>query len=181
MLVKAQAASNCNEGLSLASKHWTSTGKIPELISASIGGFLSEDNSFLAAWTAANWMAGSALRAFSTMVSKLAEDKFSRRSSSSVESAGQSPIWRFFDKVSSLLFLRSSTVTWERCFRFSYNKIAHAHWILGEKHFLREIAEIIEKRHHFDGILYFHKFFVLWILQSLKKAIIFTENQAQKI
>ena len=61
ILVKAQAASNCKEGLSLASRHLTRTGKIPELIRASIGGFRSEDNNFLAAWTATNWVAGSAL------------------------------------------------------------------------------------------------------------------------
>ena len=48
----------------------TRTGRMPELMRASIGGFRSEDKSFLAAWTAANWVALSALRAFSTMVSK---------------------------------------------------------------------------------------------------------------
>ena len=71
ILVKAQAASNCKEGLSLASRHLTKTGKMPELIRASMGGFRSDDNNFLAAWTATSWVAGSALRAFSTMVSKL--------------------------------------------------------------------------------------------------------------
>ena len=48
----------------------TRTGRMPELMRASIGGFRSEDKSFRAAWTAANWVALSALRAFSTMVSK---------------------------------------------------------------------------------------------------------------
>ena len=84
ILVRAQAASNCKEGLSEAFKHPTRTGKIPELIRASMGGFRSDDSSFLAAWTAANWVAGSELLAFSTIVSRLAVERLSLISSSSV-------------------------------------------------------------------------------------------------
>ena len=72
-----------SEGLSSQARQLTRTGKIPELMRASMGGFRSDDRSFRAAWTAASWMAGSVLLALSTMVSKLAVDRFSRMSSSS--------------------------------------------------------------------------------------------------
>ena len=69
--------------MSEAFKQPTRTGKIPELISASIGGFLSDESSLRAACTAASWVAGSALFAFSTIVSRLAVERLSLISSSS--------------------------------------------------------------------------------------------------
>ena len=83
MFVRAHAASNWRDGLSEAFKHPTRTGRIPELIKASMGGFRSDDRSFRAAWTAASWVAGSELLAFSTIVSRLAVERLSRMSSSS--------------------------------------------------------------------------------------------------
>ena len=83
MFVRAHAASNWREGLSEAFKHPTRTGKMPELIKASMGGFRSDDRSFRAAWTAASWVAGSELFAFSTIVSRLAVERLSLISSSS--------------------------------------------------------------------------------------------------
>ena len=75
MLVRAQAASNWRAGWSVVDRHPTRTGRIPDMISASIGGFLSEERSFLAAWTAASWVLGSAFWARSTMVSRLAVER----------------------------------------------------------------------------------------------------------
>lgn len=52
--------------LSSISRHMTSVGRIPDSIRSSIGGFLSEESSFLTAWTAANRTSGSSLRVSDT-------------------------------------------------------------------------------------------------------------------
>ena len=88
-----------SEGLSSHARQLTRTGKIPELMRASMGGFRSDDRSFRAAWTAASWMAGSVLLALSTMVSKLAVDRFSRMSSSS-------------EKTNKLILFRQTKPVW---------------------------------------------------------------------
>ena len=47
ILVNTYTASNCNEGLSSLSRHFTRIGKIQGFIRSSPGGFLSLDKSFL--------------------------------------------------------------------------------------------------------------------------------------
>jgi len=47
ILVKAQAASNCNSMLSVRCKHVTKCGTAPQSMHACTGGFFSIDNSFL--------------------------------------------------------------------------------------------------------------------------------------
>ena len=115
--------------LSWRSRHLTKTGRTPLFIKASIGGFRSDDNSFLAACTAANWMLGSGLEALATICSSPASDSPRSASSSSMRCdcdlyfeiyvliCVRLPVesvlgtFRFLRRVSSRLFFRNSTVT----------------------------------------------------------------------
>lgn len=86
IFVKAQAVSNWSVGLSALERHCTRMGRIPVAINSSIGGFLSEDRSFLHCWTAASCTSGlSGVAAFITNSFKSTDAKVLSISSSSVE------------------------------------------------------------------------------------------------
>lgn len=93
--------------LSCLSRQLTSIGKIPLSISASIGGFLSDESSLRADCTAANCFSGISLPASTTNWSRFVHAKFLSMSSSSETLSHFIPVKMNTIKINVIMLFRN--------------------------------------------------------------------------